>query len=729
LPTPRVTDRSRRAERPAWIAGLALFAVALGIRLIYLRQIGGSPAAGVLFGDGEAYDLWAKRIAAGDWLGGEAFYQAPLYPYALAVFYVVATPSLAAVRLAQAILGSATAVLVAIAGARVFDKRAGLAAGALYALYPIAIYADGLIQKTTLEAFLLALLLVIVSRLEGGDDSGAGAWTAAGITLGLLGLVRENALILAPLLVGRSIRPRGQRRWGNVAAVACGIAMVLVPVGVRNLVVGGSFQPTTFQLGTNLFIGNNEAATGVYAPLAEGGGSWKRERDDAVRLGEAAAGRHLSPREVSSYWSGRALAFVRDHPGAWLELMARKAALVGNRVEVGDHESPRLFADASPLLRALLAVWHFGVLLPAAALGMALTWSAGRRPLMLYAILGALAASVAIFYVFGRYRFSLVPVLVLFAGAGFVRLADAARGIKIPAKTAVTAALAAALIAIASNRSLVRSETIDANAYFNLGWKLEGEERGNGDQERARAAYERAVAIRPDYPDALNNLGNVLARQGKLDESKARFAAAVAADPRHANAQLNLGRVLLLQGDAEDALPHLEVAARLHPDDPTALDQLAKALFKLGRFDAAIPPYAGLARRYPTAANHNNLGSALAAAGKLEEAAGEFQQALRLDPSFVPARDNLALANAQLDGRHARSEVHPSRPGTLPRTMRPSSIVEGSPGRSADSGPSAKPRAAHWPRNSSNCALARQPSTSAWTARALYPPGRIRARR
>ena len=31
-------------------------------------------------GDSHAYDAWAQRIAAGDWVGGDVFYQAPLYP-------------------------------------------------------------------------------------------------------------------------------------------------------------------------------------------------------------------------------------------------------------------------------------------------------------------------------------------------------------------------------------------------------------------------------------------------------------------------------------------------------------------------------------------------------------------------------------------------------------------------------------------------------------------------
>ena len=41
-------------------------------------------------GDSRGYDEWARRIAGGDWLGHEVFYQAPLYPYLLGVIYAIA---------------------------------------------------------------------------------------------------------------------------------------------------------------------------------------------------------------------------------------------------------------------------------------------------------------------------------------------------------------------------------------------------------------------------------------------------------------------------------------------------------------------------------------------------------------------------------------------------------------------------------------------------------------
>jgi hypothetical protein len=44
-------------------------------------QIRSAPFFTVLMGDSHGYDEWAQRIAGGEWLGHEVFYQAPLYPY------------------------------------------------------------------------------------------------------------------------------------------------------------------------------------------------------------------------------------------------------------------------------------------------------------------------------------------------------------------------------------------------------------------------------------------------------------------------------------------------------------------------------------------------------------------------------------------------------------------------------------------------------------------------
>ena len=141
-----------------------------------------------------------ERLAGGDWIGTEVFYQAPLYPYFLGVIYAVAGHDLLAVRVVQAVIGSLSAVLVAWAAARLFSTRAGIIAGALLALWAPAIFFDGLIQKSVLDvAFVSAAVALIAAILTGGHDR-RGLWLALGAATACLSLTRENALVLIAVL-------------------------------------------------------------------------------------------------------------------------------------------------------------------------------------------------------------------------------------------------------------------------------------------------------------------------------------------------------------------------------------------------------------------------------------------------------------------------------------------------------------------------------------------------
>ena len=138
---------------------LSVWLLALAARYFYLWQIYDSDLFRMLQGDARAYDDWAQTIAAGNWLGVEVFYQAPLYPYFLGVLYSIAGHDLLLVRLVQMALGATSCLLLARAGRQFFGAPQGLLAGMLLAINPAAIYYDGLVQKTSLDLFLLTLLL------------------------------------------------------------------------------------------------------------------------------------------------------------------------------------------------------------------------------------------------------------------------------------------------------------------------------------------------------------------------------------------------------------------------------------------------------------------------------------------------------------------------------------------------------------------------------------------
>ena len=275
------------------------------------------------------------------------------------------------------------------------------------------------------------------------EESG-GVWI--GFTTGLLCLTRENALVAIPVLgMWALLRPAQQspsrsvkRRLATGIALLMGLFLALGPVALRNYVVGGEFHLTTSQMGPNFFIGNNPNADGTYSPLRAGRGDAKFERQDAIEIAEAESGRALTAGEVSDFYMAKSWDFISTEPVSWLQLMGWKTLLTMNATELVDTEDQYTHARWSPVLTMLNPVAHFGWLVPLGILGMWITRTEWKRLWWAYLLLGAFTASVIGFFVFGRYRFPMVPLLVLFAAPATVYLIDVyqERGIRGVAKWA-----------------------------------------------------------------------------------------------------------------------------------------------------------------------------------------------------------------------------------------------------------------------------------------------------
>jgi len=704
-----------------------IFVVALAMRLVHVWQLRASPVFALLMGDSRGYDEWARRIAGGEWIGTDVFYQAPLYPYLLGVVYAIAGRHLLLVRVLQAAVGSASCVLLGLATARFLSRKAGIVAGLVLALYAPAIFFDGLIQKSVLDVFFICLALWLLSTTFTGEHAehaekkisprssrpprfNVRTFLWLGITMGALALTRENALvfivvILAWTLFANPQSPVPNPRLKRAALFLAGLALVLAPVAARNAYVGGGFYITTSQFGPNFYIGNNPQADGTYQSLRYGRGAPEYERTDATELAERALGRSLTPAEVSSYWSDKALDFITSEPGAWLKLMARKVALLWNATEMVDTESQETHAEYSLPLRVLGLVGHFGILVPLALAGVIVTWPNRKRFWILHAMTLGYAASVVAFYVFARYRYPLVPFLIVFAAAGLVEL-RALRG-----RAAAWTAAAVAAAAVCANWPILSASTMQAVTESNIGAALQQERRldeaidhyrravalrpdyapafnnlgsalrARGRRDEAVESYEKALELRPDFAgahynmanllvdegnpaaaidhferalqiepasaDVHNNLGIALAGVGRLDEAIAEFRRAIALDPQSAKAHRNLGDVLSTSGAQRQGLDSMRQAARLDPNDAAIRYDLASALLEAMVYDEAIKEFRETLRLNPNFVEaHNNLGIALGSTGRLDDAVGEFRRALALKPDFVDAQRNLAMALA-----------------------------------------------------------------------------------
>ena len=474
--------------------------------------------------------------------------------------------------------------------------------------------------------------------------------------MGLVGLTRENALVLVVVIPfwivtyfsGQSRQTRAT--WTGL--FLGGLLLILLPVGLRNLAVGGEFKLTTSQFGANFFIGNNPGADGTYGSVQRIIGEPQLEGNDAARLAEREAGRTMPPGEVSDFWLQKALSYIRAQPGEWFKLLAKKSLMVWNAREVEDSDDFYIYSRWSWLLTFVGWVNHFGVLAPVAAVGVWLTRGQWRRLWILYAIVIAFAGSVAVFYVFGRYRFPLVPLLALFAGAALAYLPILVRNRDWRSSIGVFAVLL--LSALIVNWPIYGIRGPGSGGYNNLSNAYYKQ----GNVSEAINTARQALAVAPDRGVAYYNLGNLYAGQGRFDLAKQYFERAMAIYPNYADARSNYGQLVAERGDLETGIRYFREAIHLNPSIPRAHLNLGVALAKLGRIDEAIGPLQKAVRLSPDSPEASYyLGSVFAAQNRYAEAADYFYQSLRIQPDFIPAHQSLAQLLV-IEGKKEEARQH-----------------------------------------------------------------------
>lgn len=148
-------------------------------------------------------------------------------------------------------------------------------------------------------------------------------------------------------------------------------------------------------------------------------------------------------------------------------------------------------------------------------------------------------------------------------------------------------------------RALRRGLELDPQSpeiQFELGRQLGGSDEG-------RQLLERAVAGRPDWPEAQVALADALLSAGQLEAAERAYRAAIQGNPANASAHGGLGRALLARGDMTGAEASLREALRLVPNDAQSALALAEVLARTGRVEESFEQFrhaADLDPRNPT---------------------------------------------------------------------------------------------------------------------------------
>ncbi len=531
---PRDPDTQSNFFRyPARTAGLlALVAAILRLAVIFWRR-GHDPLFHQPINDAAIYDQWARALMAGQGFGleGAPFFLPPFYPFLTSILYRLG--DVWAMTAFQALCGVATVLGVHRLGVRLHGDRAGLLAGLLTLLFAPVLWYEGWLLPTTVNLFLLVVILnLVVESL--GPATGPRSWVlfaGLGFALGLAVVCRpQNFLLAAFFLVwlGWRIRVSRSPTWKPLGLALLVMILTIAPVTIHNLSVSGESIPVSANGGVNFYVGNHVGADGRFS-FPPGFPAYIGQMQAAShQMAEAEAGRNLSWRQTSAHWFGRGWSDLVQNPGRALGLWLHKARLLvswremENNFVVGwvrEHSGPGRWLIPSLGLLWLLAV-------PAIVQAVR---RRGDRDLALLLPMVTVILVCLVFWVSTRNRLPLLIPLAILAGASLANL----RVWKSPLNLGLAALLALAVFWPTADHE-------GAGFLCDIG-RIHAQE---GRISEARADFNEALRLEPDHPMAMNGLALTYMDEGQPKRAIALLRETIKKHPEFELARRNLQAIL-----------------------------------------------------------------------------------------------------------------------------------------------------------------------------------------
>lgn len=577
-------DKSNQPNNKGLWLGVGIFTLALAVRLVYFHEISKSLTFLIPISDSGLYDRLAHSLAQGGLMQKDFFLQSFFYPFFLSVVYFFSGSSIIFTKLTQILLGSVVCVLVYQLGQMVFDRRTGILAGVITALYGPLIFFESELVATGWASFWSVALLILL--LKAAQKKGPRLYFALGICGGLSVVTRATFLpfcVAACVWLVFALR-RASMPEDMIAVrkrhVLAGFFLILVTVSILSLKTTGRISPFPESGPINFYIGNNPDTDRTIK--IRPGDDWKNLNLLAKEV--EAKDRY----EVQQFFRRRFFKYVVTEPVHFVTGLIHKSIQF-----VSSREIQRIFdvyesRRYSLLLSGLVWKTHgfgfpFGVLLPLVIIGV--IHHRRRIPLPIFLFLILYPSAIILVFVTGRYRVPIVPVLAVVASAGLFAIIET---IKMGRwrRMATMVGIAAASALLFSIAGPFAAESIDCRARM-YGW-LASKNLKQGRFEKAAEHLSEALLSNPDDYAAHDMLGTTLNQQGKQKEAIKHFKKAIEINPEYFSAYNNLGSVLAQQGKIEEAVKHFEKALEINPQLDSAHYNLALSFLNLGQADRAV---------------------------------------------------------------------------------------------------------------------------------------------
>ena len=377
------TTEDRRMRRSVPLSLVVVVGVAFALRLAWALFATRTPVF-VESGDAYSYFFYGRQIAEGggylnlDGSGNATAYYPIGYPALLGgLFWVVLhTPVPDALPMAASllhvVLGAASvALLFVVVRGATGSTRTALVAALVFALWPNVVFATATMQlELAFTFFVLAALAVLATHPWAERPPSLWRSAAFGALLGAAVMIRPFALpfLVLPLLLLVAHRRGWRSVVASVAVMVLPIVALVVPWTLRNQRAMGAPLPFSSNMGDTVCLDRNLDARGGFRFADHDGCALHT-------LGEV---------ERNRISTGKAIEFVREHPGREALQIVRRARLIFEH----DHDGldvverygrgPVLGDTARTWLRRMADGWFFAAL-ALAAIGVVRAFRAPAR--------------------------------------------------------------------------------------------------------------------------------------------------------------------------------------------------------------------------------------------------------------------------------------------------------------------------------------------------------------
>lgn len=622
---------------------IIVFILAFVLRLIYLIQISDAPYFDNPAGDSRVFFNRSQEILSGDLIGSKIFfYSSPPYPYFLALIFWLFGNNFFVLGFIQILIGSANCLLIFLLAKKLSNgkKIPSFIAGMFAALYGLLTFFDA-------SLFMIFLTLVFVNitfllLIEYKESHRASFAFLAGIALGLAALDRTNTLLFTPIaawfLAGEYSFKWRKWKWKPAILFIVGTITMIVPITIRNYIVGKDFVLVSSNAGVNLYIGNNPQTLGVFHLPPQSGLSNYDLPGTSVKIAEQETGRELKPSEVSQFWMKKASIFIFSKPFQETALLWRKFLFFWNAYEIPNNLNFYFVkSNFGPILNFMFI--GFWLIAPIAVVGIAWRWRKGltSNDKLLVGFLIVYMLSVIPFFITERYRLPIVPVLIVFASVTVVDIFNVVKAGKL--RKLLFLGLGLILAGIFVNWPRIQpnykyTRTIVGTRYLQRA--MENPRVFSSNIKRAIVQLKWAVEMDPSDPFARYRLGRAYASVGYYSGAIYEWEIVLKIDPQNKLVPRPLDAVrsrFKTKGNS--------VSAEFLPKTPY---EEAIALEANKQYMVAMEKYREIIQQEPFHFQaYHNLGILFYEKGQSREAIELFKKGISVIPNNVVLRHDLAI--------------------------------------------------------------------------------------